>query len=110
MFRGGMQQGSWTPVLAVNGRQWRLIMIDTHPSGRIQVLFQYLQRYPPFDDVRRRLELRRRINEIPGVSFGREVITARPPILLQLLAGDVSALEQLKLVLEWFEVEVGNTS
>lgn len=108
-FRGGAHQGSWTPVRLVNGRPLGPIMVDTPPSGRIEVLFQYLQRYPPFDDERKRLELRRRINEIPGVSLAREDITRRPSIPLSLLTQDV-ALEQMKSVLKWFEDEVANTS
>jgi hypothetical protein len=49
------------------------------------------------------LELLRRVNEIPGVSYAREKITKRPNISLRLLAADPAALDQLKRVLEWVE-------
>jgi hypothetical protein len=65
------------------------------------VQFQHLLTRPPFDSEQRRLELLRRVNDIPGVSFGPEVITKRPSIPLAVLAGNPRALEQLKAVLRW---------
>ncbi len=63
--------------------------------------FQHLLARPPFDSEQTRLELLRRVNGIPGVSFGSEVITKRPSIPLALLASDPRALEQLKALLRW---------
>jgi hypothetical protein len=69
-------------------------------------------RTPPFDDQQTRLELLRRFNEVPGVSFGPEVIrqggTQRAFIQLRVLA-DPAALEELKRVLEWMETQTGYT-
>jgi hypothetical protein len=65
------------------------------------VQFQHLLARPPFDSEQTRLELLRRVNEIPGVSFAPEVITKRPSIPLAVLAGNPQALEQLKAVLRW---------
>jgi hypothetical protein len=36
--------------------------------GRVEVQFETLKNNPPFDDEAKRLELCRRLNEIPGVS------------------------------------------
>lgn len=63
--------------------------------------FQHLKPRPPFDNEQTRLELLRRVNEIPGVSYGAEVMTKRPSIPLSLLVANPEALEQLKRVLEW---------
>jgi hypothetical protein len=63
----------------------------------------------PFKDEQVRLELLRRVNEIPGVSYGPDV-PERAWIQLNLLARDVSALAQLKRVLEWIAAEAGKTS
>jgi hypothetical protein len=98
-FGAGKQDGSWTPVILANGREYPPIVLYSY--GRCEVQFQYLLARPPFDNEQTRLELLRRVNEIPGVSFGPEVITKRPSISLAVLAGNPQALEQLKAVLRW---------
>ena len=100
-FGRGMQDGSWVPVLAANGREHYPIALYSY--GRIEVQFQHLKARAPFDDEHTRLELLRRVNEIPGVSFGPEVITKRPSIQLSLLAKNPKALEQLQRAIEWVE-------
>jgi hypothetical protein len=97
----------WAPVFAANGREYSPIALYT--SGRIVVLFR-MQGRPPFNDDQIRLELLSRVNEIPGVSLGPEVITQRESIQLTLLSGIPGALEQLKRVLEWIEAEVGKNA
>ncbi|HZV50514.1 MAG TPA: hypothetical protein VFD49_12180 [Candidatus Dormibacteraeota bacterium] len=71
--------------------------------------FQHLKVRPPFDDERTRIELMHRLNEIPGVSFGRDVITRRPSIPLSLPANNSAAFEQLKRALEWVEERARGT-
>lgn len=84
--------------------------IALYSYGRIEVVqFQHLKARPPFDGEHTRLELLRRVNEIPGVSLCPDVITKRPSIQLSLFVGDLAALEQLKRVLEWIEDEVSRT-
>jgi len=58
--------------------------------------------HPPFDDVRMRHELRRRLNEIPDVSIPEDAIMRRPSFPLPDLAADPEALESLKAALDWF--------
>ena len=60
------------PVVAANGREHYPIALHSH--GRIEVQFQHLKPRAPFDDEQTRLALLRRVNEIPGVAFGPEVI------------------------------------
>src|SRR6185312_4609999 len=45
---------------------WPLVF---YPSGRIEVVFQYLAARPPFDDAALRDELRVRLNEMEGVEI-----------------------------------------
>ena len=106
---GAGQDGMWTPVCVVDGRSYSPIALYT--SGRIGMLFR-VGGQPPFNDERTRLELVRRANEIPGVSFDPEAIAKRQSIdfRLRLLASDAAALEQLKRVLEWIETEAGKTA
>ncbi len=106
-FGRGKQDGSWIPVFAANGREHYPIALYSY--GRIEVQFQHLKARAPFDDEQTRLELLRRVNEIPGVSFGREVITKRPSIQLSLLASDPAALQQLKRTIEWVEAEASQS-
>jgi hypothetical protein len=107
-FGRGKQDGSWVPVIAASGREHYPIALYSY--GRIEFQFQHLKPRAPFDDEQARLELLRRVNEIPGVSFGPEVITRRPSIQLSLLASNPDALEELKRVLEWVEGEASRAA
>lgn len=98
-FGAGKQDGSWTPVVLANGRDYPALALYSY--GRCEVQFQHLLARPPFDNEAMRLELLRRVNEIPGVSFGPEVITKRPSIPTAVLASNPRALDQLKAVLRW---------
>lgn len=98
-FGAGKQDGSWTPVVLANGREYPPLALYSY--GRCEVQFQHLLARPPFDNEAMRLELLRRVNEIPGVSFGPEVITKRPSIPIAVLASNPRALGQLKAVLRW---------
>ena len=98
-FGAGKQDGSWTPVVLANGREYPPLALYSY--GRCEVQFQHLLARPPFDNEAMRLELLRRVNEIPGVSFGPEVITKRPSIPIAVLASSPRALGQLKAVLRW---------
>ena len=98
-FGAGKQDGSWVPVILANGLEYPPIALYSY--GRCEVQFQHLLARPPFDSEQTRLELLQLVNDIPGVSFGPEVITKRPSIPLAVLAGNPRALEQLKAVLRW---------
>ena len=100
-FGSGRVDGSWIPVVESVGSEHYPIALYT--NGWIEIQFQHLQNRSPFDAEEVRLELLRRVNEIPGVSFASEKITKLPNIRLGLLAADPAALDQLKRVLEWVE-------
>lgn len=80
-----------------------------YPSGKFEVVFQYLRSRPPFDDLYRREELRRRLNEIDGVDLPADKIDMRPGFDLELLL-DRSKREQLVEALMWFHVVAGGQS
>ena len=102
-FGRGRQDGSWIPVFEASGRAHYPIALYTY--GKVEIQFQILKPLPPFDSDELRLELLRLVNEIPGVSYGPEVITRRPSIQLSLLGADPAALEGLKRVIEWVETQ-----
>jgi hypothetical protein len=107
-FGAGKQDGSWTPVLTANGGQHTPIALYT--NGRIEVQFKYLKARAPFDNDGIRVELLRRLNEIPGVSLASDAIDKTPSIQLALLAANVSSPEQVKRVLEWLEAEANRAT
>jgi len=94
----GGKDGSFSVRLQSEGTTYYLISAWTY--GRVEVQFETLKNKPPFDDKERRLELLRRLNEIPGVGFEPEAIGRRPSIPLATLAqGD--AVAKLCEALEW---------
>jgi hypothetical protein len=107
-FGAGKRYGSWTPVLTATGVQHTPIVLYT--NGRIEVQFKYLKARAPFDDDGIRVELLRRLNEIPGVALASDTIDKTPSIQLALLAGTNASPEQLKRVLEWLEAEANTAT
>lgn len=69
-------------------------------SGWVEIGFQQLRTRAPFDDEERRLELRERLNHIPGVAITRERIIGRPNMRLDVFVEPV-VLAQLLEVLDW---------
>lgn len=72
-----------------------------YPSGKVEVVFQYLANRLPFDDVRLREQLRQRLNQLPGVNIAAAKLTLRPGFPLTVLADD-SAAAGLVEHLQWF--------
>jgi hypothetical protein len=80
--------------------------IDVRKSGRVAVRFGYImKKKPPFATDDKRLDLLRRLNEIPGVSLPKDSIGKFPRIPLSTLA-DPKALEQFLEVIAWTIEEV----
>ena len=71
----GQRDAGWSffPMLDHKGTSHYLIAIWTY--GRIEVQFQNMLRNPPFDDETKRLELLRRLNDIPHVTIPTNAIT-----------------------------------
>ncbi len=72
-----------------------------YPSGKFEVVFQHLRSRPPFDATELREELRKRLNELPGVNLPASKIELRPGFELTLLA-DPTLRDRLLAVLAWF--------
>lgn len=94
----GSRDGSFVPRLLHDGAQRHVVAVYTY--GRVEIWFQYMRRRPPFDDETKRLELLKRLNDIPGVSLPPDAIDRRPSIPLAILAGDASMAKFLA-VLDW---------
>ncbi|SIO90588.1 DUF262 domain-containing protein [Nocardiopsis sp. JB363] len=67
---------------------WRWALVLYPSSGRAEVVFQYMARRPPFDDVALRRELLHRFNAIPGVDLPEDSLNRRPSFPLQTLLDD----------------------
>lgn len=76
-----------------------------YPSGKCEVVFQYLKSREPFDDVEKREQFRLRLNEANGVELAEGKIGLRPGFDLGVLR-DVSSLDRVKAALDWFLLEV----
>lgn len=94
----GRIYGSWSALLDHGSTTHSLLTLWT--SGTVQVPFQMMQARSPFDDDVKRLELRRRLNEIPGVHIPEDAVTRYPNIALAALKAE-SALEQFLAAFDW---------
>ncbi len=74
-----------------------------YPSGKFEVVFQWMQYRPPFDDVALREELRQRLNAVPGVDLPAVKLAMRPGFEVALLV-DEQSQERLLEALAWFRV------
>jgi hypothetical protein len=72
-----------------------------YPSGKFEVVFQYLQYRPPFDDVALRDEFRQRLNAVPGVELPAVKLALRPGFDVSVLADDDKRTTLLE-ALAWF--------
>jgi hypothetical protein len=72
-----------------------------YPSGKFEVVFQYLHSRQPFNEPPRREELRQRFNKIDGVDLPATKLDQRPGFDLELVV-DSTSQERLVEVLEWF--------
>jgi hypothetical protein len=94
----GAQDGSFMPIIDRN--QIKHYLVSAWTYGRIEVLFELMKTRPPFDDEAHRRELRKRMNEVPGIAIPEDAITLRPRIELTDLKRE-GALEQFLAVLDW---------
>jgi hypothetical protein len=99
----GMQDGSFFPMLDHGGEPHWTISVWTY--GRLEVQFQQLKTKPPFEEEDKRLELLRRLNEMPGVSIPLDGITRRPSIQLSVLVNETT-LDNFLEVLDWVVEQV----
>jgi len=81
-----------------NGGLWPAA---AYPSGKFEVVFQWMQYRPPFDDMALREEFRQRLSAIPGVDLPAVKVTMRPGFKVALLV-DEQSRERLLAALAWF--------
>ena len=72
-----------------------------YPTGKCEVVFQYMAVRPPFDDVELRREFLNRLNKIPGVDLPEAKLELRPGFPLELLT-DAASREVFIDALTWF--------
>jgi hypothetical protein len=94
----GSQDGSLFLLLELPTSVYYLVSAWTY--GRVEIQFKMLSSQPPFDDVEKRLELLRRLNQIPGITIGADAIERRPSIPLEILATS-GAVQQLCATMGW---------
>ena len=81
-----------------NKSLWPVIF---YPSGKCEVVFQYMAVRPPFDDVELRRELLSHLNKMPGVDLPEAKLELRPGFPLELLT-DAASREVFIDALTWF--------
>jgi len=99
----GNKDGSFFPMLDYKGETHWVVSIWTY--GRAEIPFQWMLTRKPFDAEAKRLELRDRLNRIPGVEIPADAITRRPTIPLAGLT-DEMALKAFLGILDWYIAEV----
>lgn len=72
-----------------------------YPSGKFEVVFQYLKDRPPFDELANRRKLRELLNTADGVDLPEGKLALRPGFPLEVLAAP-PACERVTEALAWF--------
>ena len=106
----GASDGSFSPVFD-HESSYSFIPFRAYTSGSVEILFNRMvvRHNAPFDADEKRLELLRRLNEIPGVDLPEDGIIRRPSISLASLTNP-NALAMFLKVIEWTIQEVEATS
>jgi hypothetical protein len=80
--------------------------ITVYTTGKLDIKLRRMKnRNPPFHTEEKRLEVVRRLNEIPGIKLSPDCIGKYPTISLSTLS-DANALEQFKRLIAWTIQEV----
>jgi hypothetical protein len=99
----GKRSGSFFPLLDREGITYWLFSVWTY--GTLEIQFQMMHQKSPFDQEEKRLDLRARLNQIPGVAIARESITKRPSVSLSVLRPEAH-LEQFLRTFDWVIQEI----
>lgn len=94
----GRIHGSFYPVFERRGVPYQFFGIYTR--GKVEISFQTVSSRPPFDSEEKRLELLRRLNEIPGIYLPESGINRWPTFPIGVLTGEV-ALARFFEAIEW---------
>jgi ribosomal protein L30E len=98
----GAQTGSFMPTITSRTATHSLIAV--YSSGYIGIQFTQL-RSRPFDQEPMRLELLKRLNQVPGVALPEKSVYEWPQFPVSILINPV-ALEQFLQVLDWVVDEI----
>ncbi len=84
----GQRSGSFVPVFEVNGNRHYLFAAWT--NGSLEMYFYWMQGQPPFDQREKRLQLLRRLNDVPGVNLSENSLERRPNFPFTVLKNPVA--------------------
>ena len=99
----GPTEGGLVPCIERGGKQYHICRMTTR--GGFAFRFDWLCRKPQFSDDAVRRQLLARINQIPQIAFGEEVLTRQALIPFEKLT-DTAASEHLKAALAWLIEQV----
>ena len=102
----GSRAGSMVPILEHCSKGHQPFAVWS--SGSLEVYFYWYAHKPPFDDEKLRLELLRRLNEIPRVSLDASVIAKRPNIPLEHFVSEASRARLFE-TFEWYIEQILRT-
>lgn len=101
----GKVTGAFVPTFNTSdGVQHLLFAVFT--NGTIQIYFQAYQKRPGFEPEEKRMELRKKLNEIPGVNISSDGISRYPSIPISALFNE-NNLNHFFQIYEWFLKEIG---
>ena len=107
----GSSEGGIIPTIQHGSTKYHVCRMAT--QGWFVFRFDWLYKKPPFSDESVRRQLLAKINEIPGVTFGEELLTTRVRIPMEKLTTS-KAQDKLKSALAWLidqvRTECGNES
>lgn len=95
---GNSSTGRCTPILASGGREYW--MLNIYPTS-VEIAFQPLTRRQPFNDPALRDELRRMLNEAPGIDIPASKLELYPNFPTTAL-GDPASWDIVIAALDWF--------
>ena len=99
----GKQYGTFSPALDHEGTEHKPVQIWT--GDYLYIQFGDMRTKPPFNDEPKRLEILRRLNEIPDVDIPDTAIDKYPSISLSTLNSE-TALKQFLETLDWIVEEI----
>lgn len=99
----GSKEGGIVPTIQHGKTKYHVCRMAT--QGWFVFRFDWLYKKPPFTDEAVRRQLLAKINEIPGVTFGQDVLTKRARIPFEKLT-TTAAVEKLKSAMSWLIEQV----
>lgn len=102
----GKQYGTFSPTLDHEGMAHKPVQVWT--DGSLPIWFGEMRNKPPFSDELKRLEILRRLNEIPGLDLTNTAIDKYPNISLSTLNSE-AALKRFLETLDWVVEEISSS-